>query len=69
MDLIGAILGFGIALVLYLIPTWIAAARNHSSAAGVFVINLFLGWTFLGWVVALAWSVSGQHPASNIPKS
>jgi hypothetical protein len=28
-------------------------------AASVAVVNLFLGWTFLGWVVALAMAVSG----------
>lgn len=51
-----------IALAIYFIPTWIAAFRNHTSGGGIFVINLFLGWTFLGWVVALAWAASGVHP-------
>lgn len=29
--------------------------------AAVIVINLFLGWTFIGWVVALAMAVSGEE--------
>ena len=45
--------------VFYFIPSLIAGFRNHRSAGSIFVINLFLGWTFLGWVIALAMSVSG----------
>lgn len=45
-------------LLLYFLPTVIAAYRLHPNAAPVFVVNLFLGWTLVGFVVALAWSVS-----------
>jgi hypothetical protein len=24
------------------------------------VLNLFLGWTFVGWVVSLAWAFTGD---------
>jgi len=51
-----------VALCAYLLPTLIAAGRNHHNIGVVFVINAFLGWTFLGWVVALAWSVSEVKP-------
>ena len=43
---------------IYLLPTIIGVNRQHPSAGGIFVINLFFGWTLLGWVIALAWSVS-----------
>ena len=46
-------------LALYLAPTAIAFSRGHPHAASVLVINLFLGWTLIGWVVALAMSVDG----------
>lgn len=52
--------GFGIisfALFLYLLPTYIARAREHDNAASIFVINFFFGWTLIGWVIALAWAV------------
>lgn len=53
-----AAMGFWlIALVLYLLPWLIAAARSHRNALAIFFLNLLLGWTFLGWVVALVWSV------------
>jgi hypothetical protein len=45
---------FLIVLVLYFLPSIIAVARKVRRQGSVVVINLFLGWTFIGWVVALA---------------
>lgn len=47
-------------LFLYFFPTIVAAKRQHRSAGAVFVLNLFLGWTFLGWVAALVWALTYQ---------
>jgi len=47
-----------IVIALYFLPSIIASLRNHSNRVSIFVLNLFLGWTFLGWVVALIWSFS-----------
>jgi hypothetical protein len=48
-----------IGLFFYFLPTYVARSRNIGSASnGVLVVNLFLGWTILGWVVALAWAAS-----------
>ena len=44
-----------IAAFVYFLPT--LAASGKPQDAQVFVINLFLGWTFIGWVVALAMAV------------
>jgi hypothetical protein len=41
-------------LCLYFLPTIIALARKVRNQGSVVVINLFLGWTLIGWVVALA---------------
>jgi Superinfection immunity protein len=41
---------------LYFLPTIIAVARKLRSIGPVVVINAFLGWTFIGWVCALAMS-------------
>lgn len=51
------------AAFLYFLPTLMALGR-HPSAGGILVLNLFLGWTLLGWVVALAWAFNGQRNAS-----
>lgn len=44
----------------YFLPTIIALRRTHMSTGAVFVVNLFLGWTFLGWVAALAWAFTSN---------
>lgn len=31
-------------------PTIIASARHVPAKAQVLIVNLFLGWTFIGWV-------------------
>ncbi len=43
-------------LVFYFLPGIIAGARHHHNAAAILVFNVFLGWTFLGWVLALVWA-------------
>ena len=48
-----------VGLAVYFVPTIIAGLRGIPNALSVFVVNLFLGWSFLGWVVALAMAVSG----------
>ena len=56
----GAAAGIGVLIVvligisIYFLPTIIAASRKVPNVGSVVVINLFLGWTFIGWVVALA---------------
>lgn len=63
----GESLGLGmmlIALAIYLIPAFVAGARNHPNTLAITLLNLLLGWTLLGWVGALVWatlSLSGQR--------
>jgi hypothetical protein len=42
---------------IYFLPFLIALIRNHIDSTAIFVLNLFLGWTFFGWVIALVWAV------------
>ena len=46
-------------LWLYFLPAWIAEIRNHPSTTAIFVLNLFLGATGIGWVVAFIWALVG----------
>jgi Superinfection immunity protein len=41
-------------LALYFVPIVVAVARKVTNQGTVAVINVFLGWTFIGWIVALA---------------
>ena len=45
---------FGTAL--YLIPTYVCILRKVEQKAGIILLNIFLGWSILGWVGALIWA-------------
>ncbi len=49
-------------LLVYFTPTMVARDRRHVNVVPIFVLNLLLGWTLLGWVVALVWALTAQHP-------
>lgn len=55
-----------LSLVLYFLPTGVAAYRQIPNIGPVIVINIFLGWTFLGWVAALAMSVAGRATTNEL---
>lgn len=46
--------------VSYFIPSFIAGSRKHRSGMAIVALNVFLGWTFLGWVGSLIWSLTGN---------
>lgn len=55
------VLGFillALVVVVYFIPTIVAGKRGHPNGTPIFLLNLFLGWTALGWLAALIWSAS-----------
>lgn len=49
-------------LVVYLLPAIIAVRRGHRNTLGICLLTTLLGWTFLGWVGALIWSVNKDRP-------
>jgi hypothetical protein len=51
---IGPGVGVILLIALYFVPTIVAVRRKVVNSGSVFVINLFLGFTLIGWVVALA---------------
>jgi hypothetical protein len=58
-----SIVGWFIAFVLlfpYFLPTIIAILRRKANAGGIFVLNLLLGWTLIGWIGALVWALSSD---------
>jgi hypothetical protein len=46
------------AIALYFCPTVVAQSRDHPSRTSITVLNVLLGWTFIGWVGTLAWAYS-----------
>ena len=42
---------------LFFMPTFIAFLRQRKNKLAIFILNLLLGWTVLGWVATLVWSL------------
>lgn len=51
-----------IGFALYFFPTIVAACRRLKDDNAILILNIFLGWTVLGWVGALCWAVAGSAP-------
>ena len=59
---------FVVLLFAYFVPSLVACSRHHHNAAAVFILNLLLGWTMIGWVVALVMAATAvRPPAPNWP--
>jgi Superinfection immunity protein len=52
---------FGFGFVMYFLPSIIALARSKRNIVGILLLNLFLGWTMIGWVVALVWALKTDY--------
>lgn len=64
-DWVGVILGVGVlifAFYVYFLPAFVAKNRRHHNAGPIAIVNVFFGWTLLGWVIALAWAFSSPPP-------
>jgi hypothetical protein len=53
---------FGFGFVLYFLPAIVAFARSKRDAVSILVLNLLLGWTVIGWVIALVWALRQDVP-------
>ncbi|MGA8621038.1 MAG: superinfection immunity protein [Candidatus Sulfotelmatobacter sp.] len=53
---------FGFGFVMYFLPSIIALARSKRDIAAILLLNFFLGWTVIGWVVSLVWAVKTDVP-------
>ena len=50
----------------YMIPSGIGLLRGVERIGGVVVVNVFLGWTFLGWIGALVRACVGRPTIERI---
>jgi hypothetical protein len=39
--------------LMYFAPSIVACVKQHPRRYGIYLINLFIGWTLLGWLFAL----------------
>jgi ABC-type sugar transport system permease subunit len=45
----------------YFLPFAIAFKRKRVNSGAIFALNLFLGWSLIGWVVALVWALKDEQ--------
>jgi hypothetical protein len=55
---------FGLWSVMYFLPTIIAAIRSKRDLLAIFLLNLFLGWSVIGWIIALIWAATHDAPVA-----
>lgn len=59
--------GFGalgiLAVILYFLPTICGWRKDNRGA--IFALNLFLGWTVIGWVAAFVWALTVEASAND----
>jgi|SRR5882762_1925253 len=58
MEIIPGLLLLAVSLFIYFIPYIVARQNKKQNAGAIGALNFFLGWTLVGWVVALVWAIS-----------
>lgn len=62
LALLAVCIFFPAAVALYFVPAMVAFQRGHVNRVAILVLDLFLGWTLVGWVGALVWAHSASAP-------
>src|ERR1700688_4257190 len=73
-DLFEGTIGAGLVVLLilfgvgiYFVPTIKAYQDRKTNKEAILALNIFLGWTLIGWVVALVWAFSKEpHVNTNM---
>ena len=55
-------IGLFIIIVIYFCPTIVATNRKHPNTISISILNTLLGWSIIGWILALIWSTSYFRP-------
>jgi hypothetical protein len=53
---------FGFPFVMYFLPSIIALLKSKRDTLAIFLLNFFLGWTVIGWIIALVWAAKHDAP-------
>lgn len=57
-------IGVIIILIIYIMPILVALRNRHENLASIAIVNIFLGFTYIGWVLSLAWAYSNKNVGS-----
>nr|UVX34035.1 MAG: Superinfection immunity protein [Bacteriophage sp.] len=56
MDVVILLFFVGLVIFAYLLPSFVAPQRKHVNTTAICVLNILVGWSFIGWVAALVWA-------------
>jgi hypothetical protein len=62
---LGLLLLLLIAACIYLIPTIVAFKREHPNRFLILILNVLVGSTVIGWIIALVWATRTAHISPN----
>lgn len=48
-------------VVLYFCPAIMAYQAKKKDKSAILALNILLGWTFIGWVIALVWALKKEE--------
>ncbi len=66
------VMGFGMLFLfvfmflIYFLPSIVAISKKKSNTVAIVVLNIFLGWTLLGWVISLVWALTADQQAQTV---
>ena len=60
MEQLASLLGLVIGTGLYFLPTIIAGVRKKRNLISIGLLNFLLGWTVIGWIIALIWAFAHE---------
>lgn len=49
-----------VVVALYFLPTIIAVTRKKRNLGPIILVNLLLGWSVIGWIVAMVWAMATE---------
>jgi len=55
-----------IGVAAYFLPTIVAIMRKVPNVGSVIVLNMLLGWTFVGWVISMAMACRSQPSPAQV---
>ena len=57
-----------VGLIIYFVPTIFAIVRGTRRSVAIYAFNILLGWTVIGWIIALIWSLTSRPAAPRDPR-
>ena len=53
--------------LVYLAPALVALHRRHHNRYAIVALDVFAGWSFVGWLAAIVWAFTVVKPAPDAP--